>query len=219
MKSRSLTRGSLLVVIGLLAASCAQASEPLAESGNDVAIPSDWTTYSGETGAFSISYPGDWEVFALDEAATADFFANIDEVLGITSDPVISLSVGLPAPGGGFQPNVTVTVESIPEGLDLGQYVDGNLQGLDVVFPSYASTGRTDAVLRGVDGVLMSGSYELADLLPDVDGRWWMVQLFLTDGMVGWSVTCGTTEAATAPGATDLDTCDSVLRTFDLSGS
>ncbi|VAV91316.1 hypothetical protein MNBD_ACTINO02-1037, partial [hydrothermal vent metagenome] len=107
MRSRPLRRGWLLVAFGLLAASCAQASETPTVSVAPTAIPgtaeAGWTTYSDEVARFSISYPDDWEIFTLDEAATKEFFDNVMQTLDVTVAPVIVLSVGLPRSAGGFE--------------------------------------------------------------------------------------------------------------------
>ncbi len=252
MKSKTLRRGWLLVAFGLLAASCAQASEtptvpaaPTTIPATSTTIPATsttipatsttipatsttipatstadgWTTYSDETARFSISYPDDWEIFTLNEAATAEFLDNIMQALDVTVEPVIVFAVGLPLRGGGFEPNITIVVERISADMGLEAYVAGSIQGLEEAFPSYTSTEQVSAVVRDRDSVLVHGSYDLADLLPGVAGRWSMIQLLAIEGPAGWSVSCGTSESTASALATDLELCDSVVRTFELSGS
>lgn len=180
-------------------------------------IPSGWTAYFNESVGFSIFYPDEWEVFTLGEAATDEFFDNLGQALDVAMDPVVVLGVGLPIRGGGFEPNVTIVVEKISAEVGLDAYVAGSKEGLSAAFPSYTSTEQVKAIVGNRDSILLPGSYDLSDLLPGVDGRWSMIQLFVTDNPAGWSVTCGTSESETSALAMNLELCDSVVRTFELS--
>jgi len=180
-------------------------------------IPAGWTAYFNESVGFSIFYPDEWEVFTLGEAATDEFFENLGQELDVALDPVIVLGVGLPIRGGGFVPNVTIVVEKISAEMGLDAYVAKSNEGLSAAFPSYTSTEQVKAIVGNRDSIFLPGSYDLSDLLPGVDGRWSMIQLFVTDSPAGWSVTCGTSESETSALAMDLELCDSVVRTFELS--
>ena len=104
-------------------------------------VPSDWITYSEETAAFSISYPNDWEVLALDEAAVAEVIAGIEGAPEI-ENAAIAFQTGLPIPGG-FDPSVTVVIEALPEALSADEYAEAAKRGIQSGIPPMRPRSRS----------------------------------------------------------------------------
>ncbi|MGI9628829.1 MAG: hypothetical protein ACR2QM_18485 [Longimicrobiales bacterium] len=214
---RSLGRISRAFVIAVVLVACSGTSQNtsttglVADAGAD--IPADWITYIDETAGFSLSYPSDWEVFALDEAATADLLAGIEDAIPGIAMAAIPFQAGFPIPAG-YDPNVTVTVEVLPSdeiGVDL--YTEMNIQAIGTALPSYSVNKEIKTVVGGQEAVLVFGSYLRSEVDPSLDDRWWLIQLLTVDELAGWGVSCGQS-AAVEP---DLDECEAVVRTFELS--
>ena len=209
--------------IGLLVVACSGTGEDtstteLAASVTEEA-PSDWIAYSDEASGFSISYPNDWEVFAVDEAVVADLLAGIEDALPGANSVAVPFQAGLPVPGGAFNPNVSVDASAIPDTASVDELAEVTKRALKLALPSYVSTKQVKVVVGGRDSVLVYGSYELSDLGPSFDGRFWMIQGATADGPVGWLVTCGRVEADGSTSAPDLEECDAIVRSFELSNS
>jgi hypothetical protein len=207
--------------IGLLLVACSGAGEDTSTTELAATVteeaPSDWIAYSDEASGFSISYPNDWEVFAVDEAVVADLLAGIEDALPGVNSGAVPFQAGLPVPGGAFNPNVGIGAEAIPDTASVDEFVEATKRVLELAFPSFVSTKQVKVVVGGRDLVLVHGSYELSDLDPSFDGRFWMIQGATVDGPVGWVVTCGRVEADASTGAPDLEECDTIVRTFELS--
>lgn len=207
--------------IGLLLVACSAGNTDTSRTETVVPVtqdvPSDWITYSDETAGFSISYPNDWEVFELDEAAVAEVLAGIEGAIGV-SNAAIAVQAGLPIPGG-FSPNITIVIEALPTAMSVGQYTEAAKRGIGFVYSSYVSTGQVKTVVRDRDLVLVHGSYEISQLDPSFGGRFWMIQGYAVDGVTGWTVTCGRVEADASEPGPDLEECDTIVRTFELSNA
>jgi len=175
-------------------------------------VPSDWITYSEETAAFSISYPKDWEVFALDEAAVAEVIAGIEGAPAIKNAAIV-FQAGLPLPDG-FDPGVTVVIEALPEALSADEYAEAAKRGIKSGIPSYASTEQVKTAVAGREMVLVHASYEVSDLNQGFEGRLWMIQGLTVDGSTGWTVTCSKVAVDSLALAPDLDECTTIVRTF-----
>ena len=209
--------------IGLLLVACSGAGEDTSTTELAATVtedaPSDWIAYSDEASGFSISYPNDWEVFAVEEAVVAGLLAGIEDALPGVNSVAVPFQAGLPLPGGGFNPNVGIAAEAIPDTASVDEFIEVTKRALKLALPSYVSTKQVRVVVGGRDSVLVHGSYELSDLDPSFDGRFWMIQGATADGAVGWVVTCGRVEADASTGAPDLGECDAIVRTFELSNS
>jgi hypothetical protein len=212
-------RFALVAAIAVLLVACSGTSSdtvttelaaPVADT-----VPSDWITYTDETSGISLSYPNDWEVFTLDEAAAADLFDSLEDAVPEVANAAIVFQAGLPT-SIGFDPNVTVVVEVLPVELTVDEYVEASQVGLKQAFASYESTERVKTVVAGREVVLVPGSYDISEVDPNNNTeRFWMIQLHAIDGRTGWGVTCGDASAVEP----DLEVCDAIVRTFELSSS
>jgi hypothetical protein len=178
-------------------------------------VPSDWITYTDETSGISLSFPNDWEVFALDEATVADLFDSLEDSVPAVASAAIVFQAGLPT-SIGFDPNVTVVVGVLPVDMTLDEYVEAGLVGFEQAFASYESTERVKTVVAGREVALVHGSYDVSDLDPNNNTeRFWMIQLVAIDGRTGLTVSCGDVSSVEP----DLEVCDAIVRTFELSSS
>ena len=185
--------------------------------GHPETVPSGWVTYSDETSGFSLSYPNEWEVFVLDETAVADLLAGLEDANPATKSVAMPFQVGLPQSNGGFDPSVAITVEAIPDDVSSEEFSEMGKRGLGLVFPSYVSTEQVKTVVGRRDSVLVHGSHAMSELDPGLDGRYWTIQPSTTDGATGWTVTCGRVVVDPSAAAPDLEECNTIVRTFELS--
>jgi len=196
--------------IVLLLAACSDSSESTTTT-EPQPVPSGWTTYSDETAGFSISYPGEWEIVQIDEVAVA-------ELTGLDVGAVVRpLAAGLQLADNQFSPNVNVGIEVLPAEINSDEYAGLNTQAFESLLPNFTTSEQIKANVGGRDSVLLHGSFPVSDLVPGVDGYSWLVLLMTTEGSAGWSVGCTVLGSETSADAEDLETCNSVVRTFELS--
>lgn len=212
---RRLAQISAIAVL-LVACSGASKSTTTTTLAVPVTVSSGWITYTDETSGFALSYPGDWEAIAIDNVAIDDLFANFENAPDL-DHIAIPLQAGLADPSGGFNPNVGVAIEPLPIDITTDDYAEASRRNFAAVFASYESTEQVKTVVAGREAVLIHGSYDLSEVDPNLAGRWWMIQLVAVDGRTGWTVSCGVLDASTTE--PDLELCDAVVRTFELSSS
>jgi len=197
-------------VIVIVVAACSTSSESTTTTEPEP-IPSGWTTYSDETSGFSISYPAEWETLQVDTDVVAEL---VDVDIGTA---VFPLAAGLPLPDNKWDPNVAIAIEALPPNIDSDQYADATKQALVDTLPNYTLSEQTKAIVGGRDSVLLHGSFPVSDLVPEVDGTSWQVMLITTEGSRGWAVTCTVIGLEASADPDNLETCNSVVRTFKLS--
>jgi hypothetical protein len=210
-------RFAQLATIAVLLVACSGTSDdtsttelaaPVAE-----AVPSDWITYTDETSGMSLSYPDDWEAFAFDEAALADLFDSLGDAIPEVDKAAVAFLAGLPASIDVWDPHVNVFVQVLPVDLTLDEHVEANLAVFTQEYGSAESiTERVKTVVAGREVVLVHLSF--ANPSNNAE-RLWMIQLLALDGRTGWTVTCGNVSVVEP----DLEVCDAVVRTFELSSS
>jgi hypothetical protein len=186
-------------------------SAPVADT-----VPSDWIMYTDEISGFSLSYPNDWEVFAVDEAAVAALLDSLGDAPLELANVARAFQAGLPTSNGDFDPQMNVVVEALPSGRTLDEFVAANARGFDILV-SYESTESVRTVVAGREVVLVHGSFDLSEIDPTSTERLWAIQLYAIDGRTGWTVNCSLrNESAVEP---DLEVCDAIVRTFEPSSS
>ncbi len=206
------TRGIWLGTLVAVAISACSSVGSTSTTAPDVsAAPADWTTYAGD--AFSIAYPNDWEVFSIDETL-------VDEVVGDAGDfrGGILMAAGLPGGDGSYSPNVNVVVEPAPVGGDLDRYVELSRRGIESLFSSYEISRSDRTTIGGRDAVVVTGSYDLSELSPGTEGRWWVIQTVALAGDTGWTVSCGASGPDEASVAGAMELCRTVTASFRIAG-
>jgi hypothetical protein len=180
-------------------------------------VPSNGITYTDEASGVSLSYPNDWQIIAVDEGASADLLEALnapEELVAAVANVAHLFRAGLPV-NSGFNPSVTVAFEAIQDGMTLDEFVDSGVRAAKQGFVSYESTEHVKTVVAGRDVVLIHSSFSASELDPNVTARVWLIQLLAVDRRTGWTVTCGLgDESIFEP---DLEVCDAVVRTFELS--
>jgi hypothetical protein len=177
-------------------------------------VPADWITYTDETAGISLSYPNDWEAFPVDEAVVADLFSSLEDGVPEVAKRATLFQAGIPT-SLGFNPLVSVGVSALPADFTLDEYVESGLVVVKQSFASYESTEPVKTVVAGREVVLVHGSFDISEMDPTSTERLWTVVLSAGDGHTWWTVTCG--QASTVE--PDLEVCDAIVRTFELSSS
>jgi len=132
----------MIVVLG-----CAQKEAP-----PESAIPTHFSTYTDETGLFSISYPPDWEP-ALShiedvEGAMNELLTSIKEDIPIERTRLIFFA-GLPTEAG-YTPQVNILVESLPGIVwTHDNMVEAEIQGLKEIVQDYHEISRVKTAVDG----------------------------------------------------------------------
>jgi hypothetical protein len=200
---------ALASAVVLVLSACSTSSE--STTTEPESVPAGWTTYSDETSGFSISYPAEWEIVQVDRDAVAEL---VDVDIGTA---VFPLTVGLQLPDNKWDPNVNIATEALPAKIDSDQYAAATKQALVDALPNYTLSEQTKAIVGGRDSVLLHSSFPVSDLVPGVDGYSSQVMLITTEGARGWAVSCTIIGSEASADPDDLETCNSVVRTFKLS--
>jgi len=172
--------------------------------------PSDLVTYTDEGNSFKISYPSEWTVdTALTESVAADAIEIVSDVFGQrvvaqmaflflagTSDGDLSISVGIDANQGW---------------KNVDGAVDGNIIAFETL-ESWQLISRTKTELADRPAVIITSTYDAAELDPELSGTTLLSQGLILDGDVYWVVTCGKNGGT----ASDLLSCNAAMRTFEL---
>jgi len=149
-------------------------------------IPAHYTTYTDETGLFSISYPPDWEtaLFLIEDLdkATEELLTSIEKDLPLERTRMLFLA-GLPTETG-YEPNVNVVVESLP-GISWthDQVVEAKIQGIKNVIEAYYEFSRVKTTIGGREATILDWDGTVPLGLRSL-------QAIILVGKVAWVVTC-----------------------------
>ncbi len=187
MKKRHFKIAILLVVLAIsvvLFGTCAPAevSEP--------AIPAHFTTYTDETGLFSISYPPDWELAPSKvEVLTQDVEDYLKDIRseGSLAGGKVVFFAGIPYETG-HNPNVSVFVTPSGEGKwKLEDLVEAVVQrGYMEDAEEYHEFSRTKIVVDGREAIILDCEAKYPLL-----GELHVLQIYVRDNKVVWGVTSG----------------------------
>jgi hypothetical protein len=208
-------RGTYLALaFGLLLVSCmGEADPPALEALPVETVPSDWVTYTDETTSFQLSFPSDWELFEFDATAVAEFLEPLAEGSDLDlSSSLLVFGAGLPNPGGvvDIDPNLNISVETLPIEMTANEYASNAVRGAEQVFPTWETGSQSKVTVGDHEAALLRPSLRLSEVNPLVtdESRWSMVQLAVPIEMVGWTITCGSVNND------NLDICEQVVRSF-----
>jgi len=155
-------------------------------------IPEEFNEFTDKSNLFSISYPSDWVLLET----LSDLETRLKDVL---PEVVPAFSAGLPNIEG-HNPNVHVAVGTLPTPMFLDQFVDWNMQGINVTMHS-----RNKMEVGGKEAVLVDVEVDVP-----IEGR--LLGLFMLDGDIGWILLCGDVDAIQG----GLQDCDRVIRSFRI---
>jgi hypothetical protein len=127
-------------------------------------------------------------------------------------------SAGFPQAGGGRNPNFTVSLGPLQGEVSAQEFADSNIQETARIMTSYEVSESALIVVDGRDAMVTKARLELSDVYPDRDGTYWDVQLFVVDGQIGWTASCGVVIDG-SHSEPDRTVCDAIVRSFTLSNS
>jgi hypothetical protein len=191
MKTASLKNSMVALVILFLSAitGCtSQTASSLTPPASDLLIPADFTTYTEESGLFSISYPQDWEL-ALSQIedlqqSIKDLVTSINSNIPIEKTSIIFMA-GLPNEAS-YSPNVNITVESLPGNISTHSLlVNAEIRGIKMVVDDYHELSREKTTVSGKEATIIGWEGTFPQF-----GKGKVLQMFMLIGKVGWCVTC-----------------------------
>ena len=215
---RTHTKACLVIVLALFSSSCSgETRAPVLESVPPETVPSDWITYTDETVSIRLSYPSDWESLEFDPAAFDEMLDSL-EAGTERGEALTFFSAGLPGGPVGFEPNVQVSVQTLPFEMTADEFAEVAVQAVAELLTTWETSSLTKLRFGDRDAVLVVGSVRLLETNPEVtdETRFWLVDGFMTDGTNGWAVTCGLSDLIPTGVDLGLETCESVVRTFEL---
>jgi len=163
-RSISVSALSFLLVGFSLFAACTNAPvmEPQAVAPS---LPSHFTTYTADSGVFSISYPSDWEVpmdlIAEMKEATVDLFQpDITPELAEAVRKANMVFVAGAKTESGYNPNVNVTVQVTEHTSgSLDKLIDISEQEFRQSVRDFQEVSRTKAIVDGHDALIVEFQY------------------------------------------------------------
>ena len=222
-----LRSGSVAVVATLLVASAcgsssntetgAKAPATATAAHETRTVPSGWVTYNDETAGFEISYPDSWVELepGLHRDALESMFEGSVDFAATTG----VFGAGLERPeGGGFNPNVAVTVEPVASDLTLDEYDAAATRAIEQLFDNWETTSKSKIQLGDREALMSRSSVPLSEFDPSVadESRVWLVQLSALSESLSWEVSCSTVALTESAAQDSTSTCEEVLRTFVL---
>lgn len=162
-------------------------TEPTPEEP-ELAIPAHFTTYTDELSLFSISYPPEWEpvleVIEELEQATKDIISSITSDVPLEEVSFI-FAAGLPTMEG-FQPNVTIVVESLP-GINWthDEVVTASIEGIKAVASDYHEFSRVKTTVDNRTATIIESQSTIAGV-----GTYRYVQMIFLVSKTAWVVAC-----------------------------
>jgi len=166
-------------VVGLLLLSACGAPSPTPPSVSESVIPAHFTTYTDETGLFSISYPQDWELgLSLIEGKT----------IFVAGKPYRD----------GYNPNVSILLLPYKQTLlipyqptgdstwKLEDFVETKVQEEIMLFEEYRENSRTKIVVGGKEAIVLDSQSQF----PGIGTIRWL-KIYMRDDKLVWMVICG----------------------------
>lgn len=157
-------------------------STPVAEP----AIPAHFSTYTKQ-GIFSISYPPEWEpvlsVIPELEQITKEFIESVESGLPLERVSVIFFA-GVPSEIG-YEPNVNLLIEYIPEVSSQDEAVEAEIRGLRRVVQDYHEFSRVTTTIDGREATII----DCEATYTEMGKAHQLFMMTLVDKYV-WVVTC-----------------------------
>ncbi len=178
----------ILLSLQILVSCKSQPSSSSEAPASDLPIPADFTTYTGESNLYSISYPQDWELALSQieglEQSVKQLITSINSGLPLERTSIIFMA-GLPE-GRDYFPNVNIVVESLPGSISTQNVlVEAEIQGIKLVIKDYHESSRVKTTVGGKEATII----DWEGAFPQ-QGKSRILQMFMLVGKVGWCVTC-----------------------------
>lgn len=175
---------AVLMTGSLLLGACGGHTAP----DSDPEVPESYTTYTDETGLYSISYPADWQLLLSlledADAALESVAASLESGLPLETARVIFLA-GLKIEGG-YAPNVNIMVTPLPAGeTSPDGALEAEIEITKQTVTDYRELSRAEITVdeRAATIVEWEGSY------PDL-GEIRLLHMAVVVEQTVWIVTC-----------------------------
>ena len=189
---KALVKFLVLALLLLPAACCADtgtASPKPTPTGDEFAIPADFSRYYDPSGLYSISYPPDWEVNLLvleeGEGIARERLQDIQSDIDLEGVQLLFVA-GVPL-GQGYEPNMIVLVgPRDPDLTSIAAVTSSEVTGIMTVADSYREISREYTTIDGRGAAILEFEVNMSDQkLHDL-------QMYTTAGATVWSVACAT---------------------------
>ena len=114
-----------------------------------------------------------------------------------------------------FMPNVNLVVESLPREMAVTDYLATSEQNASDLITGFKVSSRAYVLTENGESAISETEYDISNLTPVAQGKIYNINLVTLGGRVAWVVTC-TLSAATMPSQEDLQTCNTVVRSFRI---
>lgn len=158
------------------------------ETFQEPQIPAHFTTYTDESGLFSISYPPDWEpVLSIIEDAEQLTKAVYDSInLDIPLDNVSFIFTAGVLTENGLAPNVSIVVEPLPvEGMSHNQMVESAIKVIKQYLPDFHEFSRINTIIDGRESTIIDCEVTITGM-----GTYRQLQMYTLVGNTAWAVGC-----------------------------
>jgi hypothetical protein len=179
---------SIFIAVAIVLTSivgCSSAAATTTTTTTAFQIPANFTTYTDETGLYSIAYPNQWEPVAETDIASLKQALN-DLNTGVNLDKASVLFISGLKNSTGYYPSVTMVVEPASALIlnnDLA--VQAEVNGIKQVTTNYQEVSRTKLSINGKSAAILEykANFTGTPLMHD----YFLVYL---SGKTIWTITC-----------------------------
>jgi hypothetical protein len=205
---------SIFVVTALLltcVAGCSSAGAKTTTTTEAFQVPADFTTYTDETGLYSIAYPNQWEPVA----DIAGFSANVKQALndlntGANLDAASMLFLSGLKNSTGYYPSVTMVVEPASVlMLNNDIAVQAEVNGIKQGTTNYQEVSRTKLSINGKSAAIVEYKANFSATTPLMHDY----LLVCLSGKTIWTVTCTAMDTDYTSYSADFD---NVFKSFQI---
>lgn len=203
----------LLITLATLQGCSGSGGSPSLPPAPTVAIPDDYTTFSDISETFSVRYPDYWSL-NLSQVELANEFLD-SSPLDVDFSQSISVFSAGDESFGGYEPNLTIILETVPDSYDTDQYSEESIRNIRDILSSESIERQQSVQLENLRGQIVEWSYDLSEVFPGESGRWNVVGLSAkrVGESHGWSLACAFGKSAPAE---SRQTCYLVINSFRL---
>ena len=209
---------SFAIALLLLPAACCGdgGTQPQATptpTGDEFAIPADFSRYYDPTGLYSISYPPDWDVNLLvlqeGERIAKERLQDINSDLDLEEVQLLFLA-GVPQ-GAGLEPNMIVLVGPRDPALtSIAEVTGSEVSGILTVADSYREISREYTIIDGRGAAILEFEVNMSEQ------RFHNLQMYTIAGETVWTVACATSRD-TGNYSQHEDELHAIIRSLQIS--
>jgi len=179
--------------------------------------PLGFVKFTDEAEGFAISYPPDWVIttsWAAEEQALLEELWEGTELEEYVNASGWVFSAEL-APADDLGPSMSIEVNPVIAGTSASRYSEGVDQTMRDTTEGFVVHSKRNVVLGDVGAIISDWEIPYSGYpgLAGVEGRFRTIDLMITDGEAGWTVSCSVDIAAAVD---DLETCEAIITSFRL---